>query len=206
LEDQPDHRIGDNRSDQPKLGIPARCPSGKETVPERLHSRALRIAPFAVMLRGMGEHDQQRDAHGRAPAQRRETPPATGAESAGQVDIARQRPQLLHAYSVLPLQRLAGNARVVELLRRFRPAAGIQKSAKHSIQRDGDSDAGAPTPGGSAPTATPPNTVPPRIDYVFLMNVQNDEFYKNAEGFFKTTVPTAVVVKDKKTLPSSSTS
>lgn len=55
-------------------------------------------------------------------------------------------------------------------------------------------------PDGSAPTVVPPNTVPPRIDYVFLMNVQNDEFYKNAEGFFKTTFPAAVLVKDKKTL------
>ena len=88
----------------------------------------------------------------------------------------------------LQLQRTIGNRQV---LRFIRPPASMPSS----LQREG-----AVTPGQPAAAAPVPNTVPPRVDYVFLMNVQNDNFYKNAEGFFKASFPAAVLVKDKKTL------
>lgn len=57
-----------------------------------------------------------------------------------------------------------------------------------------------PATGATTPPVPVPNTVPPRVDYVFLMNVKKDNFYRNAAGFFRATFPSAIVPPKIKTL------
>jgi hypothetical protein len=87
--------------------------------------------------------------------------------------------------AILSLSRSAGNAAVAGLL------------AHTPVQRD---DGPATTTTGVNAPPPVPNTVPPRVDYVFLLNVQKDNFYANAAGFFKATYPSAIVPSKMKTL------
>lgn len=102
-----------------------RCPSGKESLPDRLHRLLACEWRRCGDPGAMGERGQRRGARDRASAQRWERPTAAGTASAGLVDMARQRSALLHPYSVLQLQRLAGNAGVVDVLGTSRSLTGI---------------------------------------------------------------------------------
>lgn len=88
--------------------------------------------------------------------------------------------------AIFALSRAAGNGAVAGLL------------GARPVQRE--DDPAAPTTPGTAPPTPVPNTVPPRVDYVFLLNVQKDNFYANAAGFFKATFPNAIVPPKMKTL------